>query len=392
MAAKKSKSRKVRSTDKSIKRKTVRGYRESTAGKILPPLDVRTTKHLTDFEKRIKSGPLTIILVYADWCGHCHTMMPHFDAAAKSSNRSVQAIKVNEQMLENVNSTVNSSINKSAKPISVEGYPSIIVVDKKGNKVTDLEPVRNTETMTKVMNETGNIAANAGLVNSVKSVVENSKNIKNTSMIKNASIKNTKIANIGFEEKGLVSTKNQNSMNMDIGEDELKGSIIESTKNNINSNTQSNMNLNKLANKNKSISMYNIPKEAIAPSTSLTTFSNNVKSPIPEAKGDIKKEAEIITSLESPLLPPSANSDIETKNNMNMMNKKIGGGNRGGSLYGALARTSYALAPAAVLLATASIVMKKDKKTKQSKKYKISKKSKTYKKTKKSLKNRKLRK
>ncbi len=99
-------------------KRTVRRRKSSTAGKILPPLDVRNSKHLKDFEKRIKTGPLTIILVYADWCGHCHTMMPHYDAATKSPSRSVQAVKVNEQMLSDVNSIVNRNINKSALPLS----------------------------------------------------------------------------------------------------------------------------------------------------------------------------------------------------------------------------------------------------------------------------------
>jgi thiol-disulfide isomerase/thioredoxin len=140
----KSKSRKtVRSKDMRYKpsatnKRTVRRHRTSTAGKILPPLDVRSNKHLKEFEKRIKSGALTIILVWAPWCPHCHTMMPHFDAASKSPNRSIQSIKVQDTMLPAVNQILTSNINKSAKPINVEGYPSIIVVDKNGNKVTDI--------------------------------------------------------------------------------------------------------------------------------------------------------------------------------------------------------------------------------------------------------------
>ena len=148
---------------KSRPRKTVRRRRVSTAGKILPPLDVRSKKHLKDFEKRIKQGDLTIILVWAPWCPHCHTMMPHFDAAAKSPNRSIQAVKVQDTMLPAVNSVLTSNINKQAKPLNVEGYPSIIVVDKKGNKVTDVEPVRNTATMTKLMESAGPLAEQAGL-------------------------------------------------------------------------------------------------------------------------------------------------------------------------------------------------------------------------------------
>ena len=148
---------------KSRPRKTVRRRRVSTAGKILPPLDVRSKKQLGDFEKRIKQGDLTIILVWAPWCPHCHTMMPHFDAAAKSPNRSIQAIKVEDTMLPAVNQILTTNINKSAKPLNVEGFPSIIVVDKQGNKVTDIEPVRNTKSMTSLMNNAGPLAIQAGL-------------------------------------------------------------------------------------------------------------------------------------------------------------------------------------------------------------------------------------
>ena len=173
-------------------RKTARRHRVSTAGKILPPLDVRSKKDLTEFERRIKKGPLTIIMVWAPWCPHCHTMMPHFDAASKSPNRSIQSVKVEEKMLPAVNQIMARNINKSVAPLNVEGYPSIIVVDKQGNAVTNVEPVRDTESMTSLMAEAGPIAENAGLNGINKNVfasnVKNSlKNIaKNTTNATNA--------------------------------------------------------------------------------------------------------------------------------------------------------------------------------------------------------------
>lgn len=359
------------------RRKTVRRRRSSTAGKILPPLDVRTPKTLKEFEKRIKKGPLTIILVYADWCGHCHTMMPHFDAAAKSPSRSIQAVKVNEQMLSDVNSTVNKTINKSAKPLNVEGYPSIILVDNKANKVTELEPIRNTETMTKVMSQAGPLAnqagintspqANAVIKNQVKNIVSNKpisvENVENmaelTAKPNNTIKKNTLMTNIGAEEVGLASGVGASPRNIDIGEEELKGSIA--------SQPNKNKGFNLKSIKPNSMGEAGIPKnlpkesikEAVAPS-SLDMFNepteqSNVKAP----SGNINKEAEEVTSLASPLMPPSTSSDIEEKSISNSLTpeQKVGGGRRrGGSLYSSMAQATYTIAPAAALLATAAMV------------------------------------
>jgi len=137
--------RKVRKSQKGGARK-----RQSNAGTMLPPLDVRTPTALKELEKRIKAGPLTIVLVYADWCGHCHEMRPHFDAASKSPNRTVQSVSVNETMLDQVNNTIKH-MNQSAQPLEADAYPTIMVVDNQGNKVSDVEPEKNTAMLTKVM-------------------------------------------------------------------------------------------------------------------------------------------------------------------------------------------------------------------------------------------------
>lgn len=374
------------------RKKTVRRRRTATAGKIMPPLDVRSNKHLEDFKKRITKGPLTIVLVYADWCGHCHTMMPHFDAAAKSPTRSVQAVKVNEQMLPAVNQLVNKTINKSAKPLNVEGYPSIIMVNTKGEKVTDIEPVRNTKTMTEVMNKTGNLAVEAKLNtitkpnNKAENIVENainnitnvSKNVGASSMpnIKNKA--NTELANLGMEETGLAQPASGlasgTPLNSDVGEEELKGSIISlnTPKKNIALKSIKATNLGN-AGKNSDSPKDNL-KNAVAPSP-LNTFSEpkkpSVTSPnITAPAKNVKAEAEAITSLASPVQPPNISDDLtqSISNNLTPAQKISGGGRRGGSLMEAMASTTYTLATPAALLATAALVLRNGKKTrKQSK-------------------------
>ena len=357
---------------KSRPRKTVRRRRVSTAGKILPPLDVRSKKHLKDFEKRIKQGDLTIILVWAPWCPHCHTMMPHFDAAAKSPNRSIQAVKVQDTMLPAVNQVLTSNINKSAKPLNIEGYPSIIVVDKQGNKVTDIEPVRDTKSMTNLMNNAGPLAEQAGLnkPNKNNSVIANSiKNSIKTNTNMNLTNNKNILSNIGVENEGLVSGK-QNYMNInspkniDVGEDELKGSIVSENIKNKNSIKLNSIPTNKLANTGQNFKKNSIetPEEAIAPSP-LNTFNapKNEASALPSDMKKLSQEAEEITSLASPITPPNNIEDTESISNSLTAEQKISGGGRGGrggSLYSAMARTTYTLAPAAALLATAAMVMK----------------------------------
>ena len=377
-------------------RKTARRHRVSTAGKILPPLDVRSKKDLTEFERRIKKGPLTIIMVWAPWCPHCHTMMPHFDAASKSPNRSIQSVKVEEKMLPAVNQIMARNINKSVAPLNVEGYPSIIVVDKQGNAVTNVEPVRDTESMTSLMAEAGPIAENAGLnginknvfASNVKnSVIKNSlKNIaKNTTNATNANNamamtvnkgnnKRNLLANIGVENEGLVSGANS-IRNSDVGEDELLGSIASKNANNKSIKLNS-IPANKLANAgvNETKSVKESLKNATAPSPLNTFAEENENSKKSALSGNMNKEAEAVTSLASPLLPPSVASDMEDtesiSNSLTAEQKVSGGGySKGGSLYSAMAQTTYTLAPAAALLATAALVMKGKKRGNKSRKH-----------------------
>jgi len=208
------KTKKARSYNKKA-RKTARGHQESVSGSILPPLDVRSEKDLSELKRRIKTGLITIVLIYADWCGHCHHIMPHFDAASKTPERNIQSVKVNETMLDKVNETINKGINHNAKPVKVEGYPSIILVDQKGNKVSDVNPVKDTKVLSEVMRQMSPPMEGASEEGEVESNSEGEQ--RNTS---------TSIGRLPNKNSGMA-TRRQNSY---MGEDQLLGSMAASQK------------------------------------------------------------------------------------------------------------------------------------------------------------------
>lgn len=101
----------------------------NSRGRFAPskPLDVRSPEQANELEEMIKAGPLALILVYADWCGHCHKYMPTWEKFEKTPGRTANIAKVHHDMLENV---------PTIKDAKIQGYPSVIRVEPSG-KITD---------------------------------------------------------------------------------------------------------------------------------------------------------------------------------------------------------------------------------------------------------------
>ena len=104
------------------------------------PLDVRKLSQAKRAESLIKTGPITLVLVYADWCGHCHKYLPQWKEFGQVKNRTANIISVHHDMLENIPTVKNAKI---------QGYPSVIKVSPSG-QITEYK-VPNTKDVTNAM-------------------------------------------------------------------------------------------------------------------------------------------------------------------------------------------------------------------------------------------------
>lgn len=87
-----------------------------------PPIDVRSENDIPKLEALIHNGPVTFILVYADWCGHCQNYKPMWSKFEKTPGRVANIARVQETMFPKT----------SIKDAKIEGYPSVIKVTPSG--------------------------------------------------------------------------------------------------------------------------------------------------------------------------------------------------------------------------------------------------------------------
>ena len=71
-------------------------------GKLQLPLDVRSPDSIPAFEDLISKGPMAIVLVYADWCGHCTKYKDNVWSPLKSTKgRTMNMASVHYDQLDN---------------------------------------------------------------------------------------------------------------------------------------------------------------------------------------------------------------------------------------------------------------------------------------------------
>jgi len=162
----------------SRKLKKKKGVARPSMGRILPPVDITNTNDLGELDKRLQAGPITLVFVYADWCGHCQRYKPNMEELENMSNRSVQTVRIRDDMFP------KSSINHA----KIEGYPSLLLIKPRENKEENPQPVvfeqENGETTNVIpdhhnMKNMGAIVANAGTTDGLKILDKANVNKKN---------------------------------------------------------------------------------------------------------------------------------------------------------------------------------------------------------------------
>ncbi len=94
----------------------------SVMGRLMPPVDITDAGNLGELDSRIAAGPLTLVLVYADWCGHCQRFKPMMSKLENESGRSIQTARIRDDVFP------QSSLSGE----KLSGYPSLMLVDKNG--------------------------------------------------------------------------------------------------------------------------------------------------------------------------------------------------------------------------------------------------------------------
>ena len=324
-------------------RKTARGHRHSTAGKILPPIDILSEDLLHEFGKRMNNGPIAFVLFYADWCSHCHRLMPHFDAAAKSKKRTSQVIKVPDYMIPALNAYIKKNINSNAAPYKPDGFPTMYTASIDANPLTTQTPTPDTKKLEKLMIESGIAAKEAQL---------------NMPSFNRASMSKEEVAE-AIASTQLIDTSSNSISRMKAKSVPKPDFVIPAVGNaapviRVNTSLPAlSATISRSAKKNESISepinepVFNEP----------VVEEEEINMPVTSPKAaPLTEEIKEITSMEQQLtLPvlPAYNPEKDMIRKL-PLNKRL----NGGSLYGAMAKTAYTLAPAAVLMATAAMTFK----------------------------------
>ena len=185
----------------------VKKGKKSTAS----PLDVRSPKDIAGFESLMKKGPMAVVLVYADWCGHCKTFKDTVwtnDTLKKTNN--LNTASVHYDMVDKT----------SLKNTTINGYPSVFMVGK--DKIPKEIPTpQNSEDLINLDKKSGTVLNNESFDPSKNTSNRNMKiNTNNTMNNKNTYNNNYNNTNNNNNNNNNNYNNNNNNNNYNDNNDE----------------------------------------------------------------------------------------------------------------------------------------------------------------------------
>jgi hypothetical protein len=131
-------------------------------------IDVQTIEDVAKLVEHIKNNVVTLMLIYADWCGHCGPFKEGiWKKLAGMKNRKVAMAQVNEKMLEHVKNYIPN--------LKIDGYPTNVLVGRDmtpatmtdaetGEPTNALPNTRDMASMTKLVTaDPAEVVANNGM-------------------------------------------------------------------------------------------------------------------------------------------------------------------------------------------------------------------------------------
>ena len=115
-------------------------------------IDVSTDADLSKLMSLLKKNSVVVVLIHADWCGHCQTFKPQWEEYKKMPGRKVPMASVNETML----------AKTPFKDAKIDGFPSTVVYSGKdgsfgsfknesGEQTNSIPNIRDKEAMTTLL-------------------------------------------------------------------------------------------------------------------------------------------------------------------------------------------------------------------------------------------------
>ncbi len=215
MAKSKTKKRSMKkSVKKSVKRRTAH----------VPSLEVKSLAQMSSLKTIMKNHPVILVLVYADWCGHCQHFKPEWKSLTNLPSRNVPMVSIRDDVFN------ASPLNTSLK---VEGYPTVAVVNTKQNISVNV-PNREKATLTKILSNASNLSsppppgANLNNLNEEINIIRSSRskkksfnnimnnNIENANELNSLNEDTESIGSISPPEPESESMNNNASLNINM--------------------------------------------------------------------------------------------------------------------------------------------------------------------------------